>query len=368
MRICSRRSPGEPDRRAYYDRVPVLVRCADDPQPLIADARWDGEVVEHPRGTGGFGYDPHFLLPTLGIAPRPNCRSTARTRSAIGARRCARCGSACGRPVLSASPVQRVRLAGRLESLPPLSLYVHLPWCLRKCPYCDFNSHQWQGEGEPAADVEDGYVDALQADLEAALPRVWGRTVHTVFIGGERRACRGPGDRPPARHGAGPASSGARRRDHDGGQPRHLRGAAFSVTMRRRASIAWSIGVQSFDDGLLETIGRVHDAGQAHAAADLAARCFETFNLDLMYALPGQTMAQWSTDLAAALAHHPPHLSCYHLTLEPNTLFARFPPALPDEDLSASMQEFIDGTLAPPGSSTTRCRHSPGPDIGPRTT
>jgi oxygen-independent coproporphyrinogen-3 oxidase len=220
--------------------------------------------------------------------------------------------------------------------LPPLSLYVHLPWCLKKCPYCDFNSHAATGEFP-----EGRYLDALRADLEAALPLVWGRPVVSVFIGGGTPSLFSPegidrllGDiraRLPLVPGAEitlEANPGTFERD---------RFRAFRAAGVTRLSI----GVQSFSDTALQRIGRVHDAAQARAAVAEASAAFETFNIDLMYALPGQTLAALQADLDAALAFAPPHLSIYHLSIEPNTLFARHPPALPDDDLASDMLDLI---------------------------
>jgi putative oxygen-independent coproporphyrinogen III oxidase len=224
----------------------------------------------------------------------------------------------------------------QLQSLPPLSLYVHLPWCLKKCPYCDFNSHEAKG---PAPEAR--YLDALRADLEAVLPLVWGRPVISVFIGGGTPSLFSPDSierlladiraRLPLVPGCEitlEANPGTFERE---------RFRAFRAAGVTRLSI----GVQSFHDDSLRAIGRVHDAAQAHAAVAEAALAFDSFNIDLMYALPGQTMAQLQADLDAALAYAPPHLSVYHLTLEPNTWFATHPPPLPDEDLAAQMLDLI---------------------------
>ena len=225
----------------------------------------------------------------------------------------------------------------QLPALPPLSLYVHLPWCLKKCPYCDFNSHEARN-GFPEA----RYLDALRADLEAALPLVWGRPVISVFIGGGTPSLFSPDSIERlladirARLPLLPdceitleANPGTFERE------RFRAYRAAGVTRL-------SIGVQSFDDGHLRALGRVHDASQARAAVAEAAEVFERFNIDLMYALPGQGLAQLRDDLDAALAFAPPHLSVYHLTLEPNTRFATHPPpGLPDEDVAAQMLDRI---------------------------
>ncbi len=238
------------------------------------------------------------------------------------------------------SPVRLVRKGSvKLAALPPLSLYVHLPWCLRKCPYCDFNSHERPGAG---ALPEAEYVDALVADLESSLPQVWGRRVLSVFIGGGTPSLFSPaaidrllGDiraRLPLEPGCEitlEANPGTFERE---------RFRAFRAAGVTRLSI----GVQSFDDRCLQAIGRVHDAAQARSAVEEAATAFDTFNIDLMYALPGQDLAGLGADLDQALAFAPPHLSIYHLTIEPNTAFAaRPPPRLPDDDLASDMLDLI---------------------------
>lgn len=233
----------------------------------------------------------------------------------------------------------------RLPAPPTLAVYVHLPWCLKKCPYCDFNSHATPG-GE--ALPEAAYLAALRADLEAALPLVWGRNVHSVFIGGGTPSLFSPTAigtlvdmlRSLLRLAPGAeitleANPGTFERDR-------FQGYADAGVTRL------SVGVQSFDDAQLRTLGRVHDAAQARAALEEAARAFRTWNLDLMYALPGQTLEALDHELDQALAFAPPHLSVYHLTMEPNTVFGRRPPAgLPDDDLaSALLDRLIERTAA----------------------
>ncbi len=250
-----------------------------------------------------------------------------------------------------------------LGTMPPLSLYVHLPWCLKKCPYCDFNSHEQRG-----ALPEARYFDALRADLEAALPLVWGRRVSSVFIGGGTPSLFSP---------AGierlltdvrallPLEPGCEiTLEANPGTFEAERFRAFRAAGVTRLSV----GVQSFDDAALQRIGRVHDAAQARAAVEEARDAFETFNIDLMYALPGQTLAQLHADLDTALGFSPPHLSIYHLTLEPNTFFAKHPPALPDDDLASDMLDAIVERTAAVGlqryevsafaRSGHRCRHN----------
>jgi putative oxygen-independent coproporphyrinogen III oxidase len=224
-----------------------------------------------------------------------------------------------------------------LAALPPLSLYVHLPWCLKKCPYCDFNSHESGSTAVP----EQRYLDALRADLEASLPLVWGRRVLSVFIGGGTPSLFSPEgiDRLLADIRARlPLEPGCEiSLEANPGTFERERFKAF----RGAGVTRLSVGVQSFDDAALARIGRVHDAGQARAAVEEAAAAFDTFNIDLMYALPGQTLAQLDAELDAALAFAPPHLSIYHLTIEPNTLFASKPPVLPDDDLASAMLDHI---------------------------
>jgi putative oxygen-independent coproporphyrinogen III oxidase len=233
----------------------------------------------------------------------------------------------------------------QLPGLPPLSLYVHLPWCLKKCPYCDFNSHESAGELP-----EQAYLDALVADLEQSLPLVWGRGVHSIFIGGGTPSLFSPAaierliSDLRARLKIVPeceitleANPGTFEKD---------RFRAFRAAGVTRLSV----GVQSFNDAHLKVLGRVHNRQQALAAVQEAAAAFETFNLDLMYALPGQTLAQLDEDLDQALALNPPHLSIYHLTLEPNTFFAKYPPqGMPDEDDAYAMLDRITERTAQVG-------------------
>ena len=227
----------------------------------------------------------------------------------------------------------------QLPSLPPLSLYVHLPWCLRKCPYCDFNSHE--ARGGAAGLPEDRYIDAVIADLEQALPLIWGRSVHSIFIGGGTPSLFSPQSidrllsalRARLRVDAGcevtmEANPGTFEKDRF----RAFRGAGVTRL---------SIGVQSFDDRFLQALGRVHNGDQARAAVEEAAASFDTFNLDVMYALPGQTLADLEKDMATALSFAPPHISIYHLTIEPNTYFAKYPPVIPEDDMAYAMLDRI---------------------------
>lgn len=238
----------------------------------------------------------------------------------------------------------------QLPALPPLSLYIHLPWCLKKCPYCDFNSHEWgAAAGQGGAMPEQRYLDALRADLEASLPLIWGRTVHSVFIGGGTPSLFSPDaiDR---------LLSDVRsllRLEADAEITLEANPGTFEKDRfrgyRQAGVTRLSIGVQSFDDRFLKVIGRVHDAQQARAAVEEAAQTFDTFNIDLMYALPGQTLADLDRDLDVALGYAPPHLSVYHLTLEPNTYFAKHPPQVPDDDTAYEMLDRITERTAGAG-------------------
>ena len=231
---------------------------------------------------------------------------------------------------------------------PPLALYVHLPWCLKKCPYCDFNSHALR-DGDDIGALESRYVDALIADLQASLPLVWGRRIVSVFFGGGTPSLFSPQalDRLLSSIRALlPLEADAEiTLEANPGTFERARFADYRALGINRLSI----GIQSFDDAKLAALGRVHDGAQARAAAASAAELFERFNLDLMFALPRQTLAELDADLDAALSFEPGHLSLYHLTLEPNTLFARFPPPVPDDDLAADMQDRVVERLAAAG-------------------
>jgi len=231
-----------------------------------------------------------------------------------------------------------------LAALPPLSLYIHFPWCVRKCPYCDFNSHEARG-----AFPEKEYLDAVRLDLEQSLPLIWGRKIYTVFIGGGTPSLM--------------SAAGLDRLLSDVRTLLPLDGNA-EITMEAnpgtfetekfrsyRASGVnrLSIGIQSFNADHLKALGRIHDDAEAMRAVEIAHANFDNFNLDLMYALPGQTLEQARHDLDTALAFKPPHLSLYHLTMEPNTVFAKYPPQLPDDDASADMQDMIADVTAGAG-------------------
>lgn len=246
---------------------------------------------------------------------------------------------------------------------PPLSLYVHVPWCVRKCPYCDFNSHEQRGDIP-----QDAYIDALIADLESSLPQIWGRPVNSIFIGGGT-----PSLLAPAAYDKLLAAVRARvvllpeaeiTLEANPGTVEAAKFAGF-----RNAGISRiSLGIQSFADDKLRTLGRIHSADEAKRAIEMAQRHFDDINLDLMYALPQQTLAQARQDIETAIGFGTTHVSAYHLTLEPNTAFHHAPPPLPDSDLSADMQEMIEETLATAGFEHyetsafarpgRRCRHN----------
>jgi oxygen-independent coproporphyrinogen-3 oxidase len=233
-------------------------------------------------------------------------------------------------------------------SHPPLSLYVHLPWCVRKCPYCDFNSHEYRGAGAPPFDA---YVEALVADLEHDLPLAWGRTVHSVFFGGGT-----PSLFPPEAIDGFLQRASARLRfapdaeitlETNPGTAEHGRFEGYRAAGVNRLSF----GIQSFDDGCLRRLGRIHDSAEAVAAVHMARDAgFDDFNIDLMYALPEQTPEMAADDVRRALALGPTHVSHYQLTLEPNTVFAARPPAgIPDHDAAFDIQEHCQALLAAAG-------------------
>ncbi len=232
----------------------------------------------------------------------------------------------------------------RLKTLPPLSLYIHIPWCVRKCPYCDFNSHEARGTAP-----EQDYIAALTADLEAALPLIWGRKIYTVFFGGGTPSvfsAAGIEQIIAAVRARLPLSVEAEiTLEANPGTFETEKFRAFRAAGVNRLSI----GIQSFNAAHLTALGRIHNGDEAHRAIDIAREHFDNFNLDLMYGLPGQSIDEARADIATALAIAPPHLSVYHLTLEPNTYFHRYPPALPDDDVTAEMQKNAEDALAAAG-------------------
>ena len=231
-----------------------------------------------------------------------------------------------------------------LTALPPLALYIHWPWCVRKCPYCDFNSHESK---EPVP--EQAYLDALRADLEQSLPLIWGRKIHTVFIGGGTPSLISAA-------GLDRLMSDLRTLlplDLDAEITMEANPGTFEAekfkAFRASGINRLSIGIQSFDSRHLQALGRIHDAEEAIRAVGIAQANFDNFNLDLMYALPGQTLAEAQADIDMALSFAPPHLSLYHLTMEPNTVFAKYPPELPGDDESADIQDMIAERTAAAG-------------------
>lgn len=233
----------------------------------------------------------------------------------------------------------------QFSTLPPLSLYVHFPWCVRKCPYCDFNSHEQHGEIPEAR-----YIDALLVDLESDLPRVWGRSVHSIFMGGGTPSLFSPaaierllaGLR--ARLPLMPEAEITLEANPGTVEIERFRG------YRQAGVNRLSIGIQSFNPIHLQALGRIHGRDEALMAAQAARDAgFDNFNLDLMFGLPQQTLDDALADLRSAIALRPTHLSLYQLTLEPNTLFHVRPPTLPDDDAIATMQETLQNELAQAG-------------------
>jgi oxygen-independent coproporphyrinogen-3 oxidase len=268
---------------------------------------------------------------------------------------------------IAVAPAPTIDQASGLVAPPPLALYVHWPWCVKKCPYCDFNSHESRHEVDEAA-----YLAALIADLEAALPQIWNRPVISIFIGG--------GTPSLMRAETADALLAAIRMRvplHPGAEitleanPGTVEAAKFAA-FRAAGVNRLSIGVQSFDDAKLVALGRIHDSAEAQRAIDMAQTHFERVNLDLMYALPAQTLAEAERDIATAIDTGVSHISAYHLTLEPNTPFHHAPPPLPDDDLAADMQEMVEAQLAAAGfghyetsafakpavNTNSRCQHN----------
>jgi putative oxygen-independent coproporphyrinogen III oxidase len=261
------------------------------------------------------------------------------------------------------SAVLRAPHEVRFASLPPLALYAHLPWCVRKCPYCDFNSHE-KGDALP----EREYVAALLADLEGLLPSIWGRRVMSVFIGGGTPSLFSPESidaflaavraRVPLEPGA-EVTMEANPGTAEAGRFRGYRGAGVNRL---------SLGIQSFDDARLSALGRIHSADEARRAIEMAQAAFDNVNLDLMYGLPGQAVADVRKEIGEAARWGTAHVSAYQLTIEPNTVFFSRPPVLPSHDEAADMQLAVEETLAAAGFEHyetsafarpgRRCRHN----------
>lgn len=222
-----------------------------------------------------------------------------------------------------------------LTALPPLSLYIHFPWCEKKCPYCDFNSHQIKDGAGPngkAGFDEKRYIKALITDLESELPNIWGRHVHSIFIGGGTPSLLSP-------EGMDELLSSIRARvtlepdaeitmEANPGSVEASKLSGFAKAGINRISL----GIQSFQDEKLKALGRIHNGADAKRAIETAMQHFKSVNLDLMYGLPNQSLEDAKEDIQTALSFKTPHLSFYNLTLEPNTYFANFPPKLPSED------------------------------------
>ena len=229
----------------------------------------------------------------------------------------------------------------QLKALPPLSLYIHFPWCERKCPYCDFNSHQVKDGGFD----EKRYIQALIADLQTELPNIWGRRVHTIFIGGGTPSLLSPaGLDELLSHVRALVPLEPHAEITLEANPGSVEAAKFREFVQLGVNRV-SLGIQSFNDRHLKSLGRIHNASEAQAAIEIAQDHFASVNLDVMYALPEQTADEAKADLLRALSFQTKHLSLYHLTMEPNTYFASHPPPLPNEDESDVMFEFALSTL-----------------------
>ena len=232
----------------------------------------------------------------------------------------------------------------RLAMPPALSLYIHIPWCVKKCPYCDFNSHEHK-ETQNFTDLESMYVDALIKDLEYSLPKIWGRKIQSIFFGGGT-----------------PSLFSGKAIHKILGQVRALTPILYDAEITLEANpgaidsnhfeaykeagvTRVSLGIQSFNDVHLKALGRIHDSNEAKKGIEIAMRHFDEVNLDLMYALPQQTLDEAIDDAKTATSFNTQHLSFYHLTIEPNTFFFKHPPKLPLDDESAVMQETIETIL-----------------------
>jgi oxygen-independent coproporphyrinogen-3 oxidase len=239
-----------------------------------------------------------------------------------------------------------------LTSLPPLSLYVHIPWCVKKCPYCDFNSHQIKDQttGESSQGFnEKRYLEALKIDLQSVLPKVWGRRIHTIFIGGGTPSLL-------SEEGMDQLLSDIRALlpvNADAEITMEANPGTFEIEKFRSFAKSGinriSLGIQSFDNQKLKALGRIHDSDQAKTAIAAAIELFDQVNIDLMYALPEQTIDEALIDIRHAINFEPAHISLYHLTLEPNTLFAKYPPVLPDDDSAFEMLDRLMEELSAAG-------------------
>src|SRR5881394_819192 len=290
--------------------------------------------------------------------PPPSSPRPTRTASATARLRCASSWNSCMPQIAVERPGQIV-----LTALPPLALYVHIPWCVRKCPYCDFNSHE-RGGALPEAE----YVAKLIADLEALLPSVWGRRVVSIFIGGGTPSLFSPdsidallaGIR--ARIAVEPIAEITLEANPGTVEAARFRGYRDAGVNRI------SLGVQSFDDAMLAKLGRIHSSDEARRAIDSALQAIGNVNIDLMYGLPGQSLEMARADVAEGIRRQTTHFSAYQLTLEPNTVFYSKPPKLPEHDACADMQLLYEDALADAGfehyetsafaQPGMRCRHN----------
>ena len=252
--------------------------------------------------------------------------------------------NAPAKPVNVSSPLLGEATVSGLTNPPPLSLYIHIPWCVKKCPYCDFNSHESRGEIP-----EKRYVAALIKDLEQSVPRVYGRRIKSVFFGGGTPSLFSAdsiNEILSAVRMLTPLDYAAEiTLEANPGTVDTAHFAGYKQAGVNRVSL----GIQSFDADYLKALGRIHDDKHALQAAELALNTFDRVNLDIMYGLPNQTLEHALEDARKAIVLGSDHLSFYHLTLEPNTPFHRTPPSLPDDDTSADMQEQIEGLLAENG-------------------
>jgi oxygen-independent coproporphyrinogen-3 oxidase len=251
----------------------------------------------------------------------------------------------------------------RFAALPPLALYVHIPWCERKCPYCDFNSHERAGNLP-----EREYLHALNRDLEASLSSVWGRRIHSIFIGGGTPSLFSAAAIDEllanirARLPVEPDAEITLEANPGTAEAERFRGYRAAGVNRL------SLGIQSFDDVMLKALGRIHSSDEARRAIGMALEIFGNVNIDLMYGLPGQTLAMARADIEAGAKTGTPHFSAYQLTIEPNTVFFSHPPKLPAHDAAADMQVMAEETLAQAGFGHYetsafarpghRCRHN----------
>ncbi len=270
------------------------------------------------------------------------------------------------KPINSVAPLTGDATLSGLKNSPPLSLYIHIPWCVKKCPYCDFNSHESRAKNGWIQEAT--YVDALIADLEQAVPKIWGRKIRSIFFGGGT-----------------PSLFSGESIDRILSQVRMLTQLEYGAEITLEANPGTvdathfagykqagvnrvSLGIQSFNNSHLHALGRIHDQVQAQQAIRLALNTFEQVNLDVMYGLPNQTIAEALHDAQTAVDFKTTHLSFYHLTLEPNTAFYHTPPSLPDDDLTATMQEQIEVLLKSNGyqhyetsafaQAGKQCRHN----------